>query len=94
MAELGALDGPVVVAGNGARRYRDLLGAVPGVVVAGPSLDFPALDVLGALVAAAASAGRTADDGAVLPHYLRDAETRINWETRAARPAPSAAAER
>jgi tRNA threonylcarbamoyladenosine biosynthesis protein TsaB len=84
-AELGELDEPVVVAGNGARRYQALLGAVPGVVVAGASLDFPAPAVLGALVVTAASAGRTADDTAVLPHYLRDADTRINWETRARR---------
>jgi len=26
----------------------------------------------------------------VLPHYLREAETRINWETRAPRPGPEA----
>ena len=93
-AELAGLGGPVVVAGNGARRYRDVLGAVPGVVVAGPSLDFPDPAVLGALVVAAAGAGRTTDDSAVLPHYLRDAETRINWETRAPRPAAGHGADR
>jgi len=84
-AELGALGEPVVLAGDGARRYRAILGAVPGAVFVGEALDFPPPGVLAALVHARAAGGESADPRAVLPHYLRDADTRINWATRAPR---------
>jgi hypothetical protein len=95
----------MVLAGNGARRYQAILGAVTGATVAGQALDFPPPGVLATLVLARAAesqstsgqsaagqtvGGKGVDVGAVLPHYLRDAETRINWETRA----PRAGAER
>jgi len=99
-AELGGLGEPMVLAGNGARRYRAILGAVTGAIVAGEALDFPLPGVLATLVLGKAAAGpstagpsapgQSTDGGAVLPHYLRDAETRINWEKRA----PRAGAER
>lgn len=104
-AELGELGEPMVLAGNGARRYQAILGAVTGATVAGQALDFPPPGVLATLVLARAAesqstsgqsaagqtvGGKGVDVGAVLPHYLRDAETRINWETRA----PRAGAER
>jgi hypothetical protein len=54
-------------------------------VFAGESLDFPPPGVLAALVLARAAAGESTDGRAVLPRYLRDADTRINWETRAPR---------
>jgi tRNA threonylcarbamoyladenosine biosynthesis protein TsaB len=88
--ELGALGEKMVVAGNGARRYRDVLGTVPGAVFGGEALDFPPPGVLATLVVAKAEAGQSTDVQAVVPHYLRDAETRINWETRS----PRAGAER
>jgi len=88
--ELGRLDEPMVLAGDGARRYRAILGAVPGAICVGESLDFPPPGVLASLVLAKAAAGETADAATVLPHYLREAETRINWETRAPRPGPEA----
>jgi hypothetical protein len=72
------------MAGDGARRHRATLGAVPGAVFA-DALDFPPPGVLAALVLARAVAGEGTDGGAVLPHYLRDAETRIKWEQRARR---------
>jgi tRNA threonylcarbamoyladenosine biosynthesis protein TsaB len=84
-AELADLDEPFVLAGNGARRYRAILGAVSGAVCAGEALDFPPPGVLATLTLARAQAGQTQDLSTVLPHYLRDAETRINWETRAPR---------
>jgi tRNA threonylcarbamoyladenosine biosynthesis protein TsaB len=83
-AELGVLGEPLVMAGDGARRYRETLRAVPGVVFA-DALDFPPPGVLAALVLARAAAGHGRDGGGVLPHYLRDADTRINWEKRAGR---------
>jgi tRNA threonylcarbamoyladenosine biosynthesis protein TsaB len=83
--ELGALGEPMVVAGNGARRYRAVLSSVPGAVFGGEALDFPPPGVLATLAVAKATAGQSTDVHAVLPHYLRDAETRINWETRSPR---------
>lgn len=83
--ELRRLDEPMVLVGNGARRYREILNAVPGTLCAGETLDFPPPGVLAALVRTGAASGETSDAGAVLPHYLRDAETRINWEKRAPR---------
>ena len=85
--ELRRLDEPFVLAGNGARRYRSTLGAVPGAVVAGAVLDFPRPGVLATLAVAKVAAGETQDAASVLPRYLRDADTRINWETRARRAA-------
>jgi tRNA threonylcarbamoyladenosine biosynthesis protein TsaB len=83
--ELRGLDEPMVLVGNGARRYHEILATVPGARCAGEALDFPPPGVLAALVRTRAAAGETSDAGAVLPHYLRDAETRINWEKRAPR---------
>jgi tRNA threonylcarbamoyladenosine biosynthesis protein TsaB len=84
-SELAGLDEPFVLVGNGARRYRAILGAVSGAVCAGETLDFPPPGVLATLTLTRAQAGETQDVSAVLPHYLRDAETRINWQTRAPR---------
>jgi len=83
--ELAALDEPFVLAGNGAHRYRSILGALPGAVVAGDTLAFPPPGVLAVLALSRAAAGDTHDAGTVLPVYLRDAETRINWQTRVRR---------
>jgi len=84
-AELGA-GGPWVVAGDGARRHAGLLGAVPGVTVAGPGFDHPAPGVLAVLGVAGALAGGAVAPAAVVPRYLRDADVRIHWERRAPRP--------
>ncbi|MGD0378409.1 MAG: tRNA (adenosine(37)-N6)-threonylcarbamoyltransferase complex dimerization subunit type 1 TsaB [Acidimicrobiales bacterium] len=84
-AELSGRRGPVLLVGNGARRYRAILDVVPGVVIAGEAFDLPSPTVLATLVLSKAAAGETSAETAVLPHYLRDADTRINWETRARR---------
>lgn len=89
-AELSALGEPLVLVGNGARRYETILGAVPGATVAGGAFDFPTPGVLAALALSRAAAGVGEDATVVLPHYLRDADTRINWQRRA----PRAGAER
>ena len=73
--------------GNGALRYADELGAVPGLVVA-PGLGYPPPSVLLDLARARVSAGEApADPASVVPLYLREADARINFE-RADRPAP------
>ncbi len=83
--ELRGLGEPFVMAGNGARRYAGLLGAVPGAAVAGEAFDHPSPAVLARLGIERAAAGGAQAAGAVLPRYLRDADTRINWERRARR---------
>jgi len=88
--ELSGLDEPVVVAGDGARRYAAVLGAIAGVVVAGEAHDHPSPSVLAALGLARVAGGAGLDPGAVLPHYMRAADVRINWERRARRVAPEA----
>lgn len=93
LAELAA-DGPVLVVGDGAVRYLDLLGPVPGADcglaadVAAPS---PA--VLARLAARRLAAGAVpSGPGDLAPDYRRHADARINWEERApqrsARPSP------
>ncbi|MHB1717054.1 MAG: tRNA (adenosine(37)-N6)-threonylcarbamoyltransferase complex dimerization subunit type 1 TsaB [Acidimicrobiales bacterium] len=75
---------PLVLVGDGAVRYRSLLGAVPDVELPGvdePST--PAPSVLAAIARARIAAGvLPADAAAVLPEYLRDADAAINWEQR------------
>jgi tRNA threonylcarbamoyladenosine biosynthesis protein TsaB len=83
--ELGELEEPMVLVGNGARRYGDILSTVAGATFSGEAFDFPLPAVLATLALSRFSAGETNDIDAVLPHYLRDAETRINWQTRAPR---------
>jgi hypothetical protein len=58
--------------------------------VAGGAFVFPTPGVLAALALSRAAAGVGEDATVVLPHYLRDADTRINWQRRA----PRAGAER
>jgi tRNA threonylcarbamoyladenosine biosynthesis protein TsaB len=84
-AELAHLHEPFVLVGDGASRYRSILGAIPGAVVAGPTFDFPPPGVLATMTLSRAAAGEGHDSAAVLPRYLRDADTRINWETRTRR---------
>ncbi len=83
-----AVDEPFVLVGDGARRYAAILGDVPVAVVAGASWSAPPVAVLALLGVARAAAGAGVEPGALAPRYLRAADTRINWQTRAgARPA-------
>jgi tRNA threonylcarbamoyladenosine biosynthesis protein TsaB len=85
-AELAVANGePMLVVGDGARRHAAVFDAVPGVRRGDATTDHPSPVVLGALGLARAGAGEGADPGAVLPHYLRGADVRINWERRARR---------
>jgi tRNA threonylcarbamoyladenosine biosynthesis protein TsaB len=84
-AELAGLDEPFVLTGDGASRYRSTLGALPGAVMTAPGLDCPAPGVLAMMALSRAASGQGHDSAAVLPRYLRDADTRIKWETRTRR---------
>ncbi|MDR3647840.1 MAG: tRNA (adenosine(37)-N6)-threonylcarbamoyltransferase complex dimerization subunit type 1 TsaB [Acidimicrobiales bacterium] len=81
--ELAGVGEPFVLVGDGARRHGALLGAVPGAVLVGEALTFPPPGVLASLAVRKAAAGELHAPSNVLPHYLRDADTRIKWETRA-----------
>lgn len=69
--------------GDGALRYRDALGTVPGVQVAGDVVPGPLPVSVGLVGRDLLAAGWGARDAAsVEAVYLRDADARINWVTR------------
>jgi tRNA threonylcarbamoyladenosine biosynthesis protein TsaB len=75
---LGGLAGqPVLAFGDGAQRYADQLGAVPGVTCVTGALAFPPP---GTLLAMAAEPGATpVDPQSVVPLYMREADARSNF---------------
>jgi tRNA threonylcarbamoyladenosine biosynthesis protein TsaB len=95
-AELATRGEPVLAVGDGAWRYTDVLlgaGAGPGgaggdagpgpeVVVAGPLLAHPPVSTLASLAVQRLASGVAGEPGPVLPRYRREADARINWETR------------
>ena len=96
---LGALaaEGPVLVVGDGAVRYLDLLVPVPGIDCGSAAeVSAPSPAVLARLAAARLAAGTApVAAGELVPDYRRHADARINWEERApqrsARPAAGGA---
>ncbi len=81
-ADLAPVGEPLVLAGNGALRYRSLLEEVPGSLLAGPAFSSPPVMALAELGVVRALAGDVVDGAAVTPRYLRQADARINWEQR------------
>ncbi len=79
--ELTHLGGEAVhVVGDGALRYRDVLGAVPGVVVAAAPA-FPPPAILLHLALCRLDAGEEpTEPGSVVPLYMREADARANFE--------------
>jgi len=80
----GSQGRPLVLVGDGAVRYRSLLGTIPDVQLPGvDESSTPAPSVLAAIARARLAAGALpADAATVLPEYLRDADAAINWEQR------------
>ncbi|MHB8680801.1 MAG: tRNA (adenosine(37)-N6)-threonylcarbamoyltransferase complex dimerization subunit type 1 TsaB [Acidimicrobiales bacterium] len=76
--------GPVLCLGDGARRYRALLAAIPGVETAGGVLGAPDPGVLATIALRRSAQGDTTTASALEPRYLRGADVRINWEQRLA----------
>ena len=68
----------VLVAGDGARRYADVLAPLAGVEVAGPADDHPSALALVDLAATRPSV--PLDE--ITPRYLRGADVRIGWPQR------------
>jgi tRNA threonylcarbamoyladenosine biosynthesis protein TsaB len=84
---LGTLtvDGPVLVVGDGAVRYLELLGSLPGVdtSLAG-EVAAPSPTTLARLAARRLAAGAVPSSAVdLVPDYRRHADARINWEERA-----------
>ncbi len=73
-----AVDGPVLVCGDGARRYASVLAARPGIAIAGSEHDHPSAEVL---VDLAGSRPALAAEK-VVPTYIRGPDVRIGWEQR------------
>ena len=83
----GGSGGPVLVVGDGAARYRDLLDGLPGVgfdlLDGADPLVAPPPAVLATLGRARLARGeQAADAAAVVPDYRREADARINWVER------------
>ncbi len=79
--------GPVVVVGDGAARYRDLLDGIAGVVLdlldGERALVAPPPTVLAELARARLARGeQPAPAATVVPDYRREADARINWVER------------
>jgi tRNA threonylcarbamoyladenosine biosynthesis protein TsaB len=81
-------DKSLFAVGDGAERYSDVLGAVPGVEIAGPMFAHPNADVLIDL----ASDRPSVPLAEITPRYLRGADVRIGWQERATALARSGAA--
>jgi tRNA threonylcarbamoyladenosine biosynthesis protein TsaB len=81
---LGAAGEPLLLAGDGALRYRSLFGAVPGVTLAGAAFASPPVGALAELCLSRGVAGPVHDGAEVMPRYLREADARINWRQRTA----------
>ena len=83
--ELVGLQEPFVLAGTGARRYRAVLEVTGGVVGRRPSSSTPAPTCWPPWRCAAWPRAAAATRWRCSPDYLREADTRINWERRAPR---------
>ena len=81
VAALGGLGAPRVCAvGDGARRYAEVLGAVPGVQIVSPGLTYPPPATLLRLALARLEAGGSPDEpGYVVPLYMREADAQSNF---------------
>lgn len=76
---LGSAGGPLLAAGDGARRYAGELSALGGLVEVAPeAFDHPSAAVL----ARFADRLEAVSPAALSPRYLRAPDVRIGWETR------------
>jgi len=70
----------VTAVGDGAQRYAEALGGVPGVIVVESALAWPPAPTLLALAAGLLDAGHApAEPGSVVPLYMRDADATANF---------------
>ena len=74
-----------LLVGDGALRYADVLAGTGGWRIGPRWLASPPVNVLAEVGLARALRGDFDDPAAVLPRYVRQADTRINWSTRSPR---------
>ena len=83
VARRGPGEPGLVLAGDGALRYADLLGsALPRIAIAGSELAVPPVASLALAARRELESGGGVDAAEVTPRYLREADVRINWTTR------------
>jgi tRNA threonylcarbamoyladenosine biosynthesis protein TsaB len=83
LGDAGALD--LVLVGDGAVRYEAILRKVPNARFAASWLASPPVGVLAAMGVELAHNGEFQDPLTLAARYVRHADARINWETRAPR---------
>jgi tRNA threonylcarbamoyladenosine biosynthesis protein TsaB len=83
-APVGTIAPRIVLAGDGALRYAEILmaGHAGRVTVAGVELAAPPVASLAVRSLAELGEGRAVDPLELRPEYLREADVRINWTTR------------
>ena len=89
MAALSVLEEPFVLAGDGALRYAEVFGTLGAATIASDELANPPVGVLARLGLECLRAGGGTDAAEISPRYLREADTRINWEQRLPQREPS-----
>jgi len=80
IAEIEATGVDVLVAGDGADRYRDLLAGLDRVTWAGPEFSAPSALALLELAQGRLEREEFTTPRALAPVYLRDSDAAINWE--------------
>jgi tRNA threonylcarbamoyladenosine biosynthesis protein TsaB len=85
----GGAGGEVVVVGDGAIRYSEALSEIPGLTMGDASLASPPVSALAAIGVALAMAGNFENPLTLAPLYVRQADARINWTSRATRSDPA-----
>jgi tRNA threonylcarbamoyladenosine biosynthesis protein TsaB len=85
LSGLDAEGPPRLLVGDGALRYSGMLSESPAVRIGPRWLASPPVNVLAEIGIERAMSGHFDDPVTVLPRYVRQADTRINWTTRAPR---------
>jgi len=80
--ELQAASTECLVVGDGALRYRELLGGITKVEIADESLAYPSAASLVALAHARALREEFVQPAEIAPMYLRRPDAEVNWQTR------------
>ena len=80
--DLQASGEPVLMVGDGGKRYHEIFSTIDTVQFAGPGLWYPSARSLVELTYPRAIAGDTMSPGEIEPLYLRLPDAEINWKTR------------
>jgi tRNA threonylcarbamoyladenosine biosynthesis protein TsaB len=88
VAELEAAGTDVLLAGDGADRYRDVFGGLDRVELAGPEFSAPSALALLGLAQGRLEREEFVAPQALNPVYLRESDAAINWERAQLRSAP------